>query len=204
MGRVELAKQIRPLTEAQRTELVERLYNLNESAEKIQRRGESVVLTESYGTIAFQYWVADEVVLGSIINETLYKISVMEQRRRQNLDDELDARINKRIRELRGGSTSEAKERDAKLAALAGLEDAGLAWRRRLQEIRNRERAQHKRRFAYASKVLRALSLEDRKKVLDKAVEEKIIERYDNVMVENIHLFPEIFYKIVEAFAFTV
>ena len=58
---LELGKQSKPLSEDQRSWLAERLYDLDETAQEIQRRAESVLLLETYGTIAYQYWVQDEI-----------------------------------------------------------------------------------------------------------------------------------------------
>jgi len=61
---VELAKQLKPpLTEQQRLQLVMDLSALGLTLREIRERGNSVKLKDTFGTIAFQYWVEDLVVL---------------------------------------------------------------------------------------------------------------------------------------------
>src|SRR3990172_10548525 len=81
IGRLELKKQIKALGDRQRVELAELLYKLNESKERIGRRADSVVLLETYGTIAFQYWVQDEVALRSEIDQELYRLKCLDEDR---------------------------------------------------------------------------------------------------------------------------
>ena len=60
IARLELDKQIK-LSDDQRSALAERLYDLNESKEHTQCRANHVLLTETYGTLAYQYWVSEQI-----------------------------------------------------------------------------------------------------------------------------------------------
>jgi len=192
--RLELLKQIKPLDDFQRAALIERLYDLGETKEQIQRRADSVALKETYGTIAFQYWVEELVCLYS---ETAERRNREYQLSRQKIDEE----IRRRIDRLKTLSFEAQREVDEETADLRGLEDARRDWHMKLMEIRERARQQYARRFAFARKVLGGLDREGRIKVLEAAKEQKIIQSYDEMMIENIHLFPDRFYRVVEEFA---
>jgi hypothetical protein len=63
---VEAKKQLRPpLTNQQRVFLAEDLFDLNEPLRALQERARSVVLKNTFQTIAFEYWVDDLMVLKS-------------------------------------------------------------------------------------------------------------------------------------------
>jgi hypothetical protein len=60
---VELSKQLRPpLTDQQRLQLAMDLQKFGMSAEELRRRGDSVKLKDTYGTIALSYWIDDLVM----------------------------------------------------------------------------------------------------------------------------------------------
>jgi hypothetical protein len=176
-------------------ELIERLYALNETKEQIEVRGESVILKKTYGTIAFEYWVEDLVKLASDVYEELHRLKLAEERHRREFQFELDCRIDERIAACRKGKV------DPKIAELAGEEDALKQHRRMLQEVRERSKQQMTRRLRYARHVLANLSNECRIQVLDEAIKEGILQSYDKGILDNIFMFPEKFYKIVERMA---
>lgn len=83
MMEVELAKQLKPpLTEQQRLQLVMDLSALGLTLGEIRDRGNSVKLKDTYGTIAFQYWVEDLVVLKTEAVKLAHEII---RRRREEL-----------------------------------------------------------------------------------------------------------------------
>lgn len=60
MARLELDRQI-TLTSDQRSALAERLFDLDESRSDIQQRADFVLTAATYGTIAYQYWVSEQI-----------------------------------------------------------------------------------------------------------------------------------------------
>lgn len=53
-----MLKQMRQLTEQEELALVTRLLRLNESIADLRKRAEWVLKTDTFGTIALQYWLA--------------------------------------------------------------------------------------------------------------------------------------------------
>jgi len=182
--KLEFQKQIKPLDEIQRRDLIELLHDLNETSERIQLRANSVLLKQTYGTIAFEYWVQDLVC----VYDERQRIE------RGRIHEEL-SRCLDRLRRL---SRDEQRRIDEEAAELLGLEDAQRDWELKLAAIRERSRQQHKRRFAFARKALAALDEASRRKVLDEAVKKDVIASYDQAMVDNIHLFADKFYSVLE------
>lgn len=189
--RLELEKQIKPLMDAQRFVLVERLMGLDETCGQMQRRADSVLVQETFGTIAFQYWVKDLVVCYSEAAER-------KRQDRQNLIQLVNETIRYRIEKFRLLSSEEQKTVDIEIAELAGQQQAFDDWNLKLHEIRERSRREAKKKLSYARNVLNALDVESRTKVMDEAVKQKIIKQYDKPMLENIQLFPDKYYKVLE------
>jgi len=190
--RLELDKQIKPLDEFQRAGLIERLFELGETREMIQRRADSVMVKDTYGTIAFQYWVEDLVCVWS---------SAMARQRqiREQTREWVDHEIKKRIEHLKKLTSEEQRKVDVDVVELAALEEAKVAWKFKLGAIMERKRTQYARRFAFAKKALAGLDRDARVRVLDEAVRQEIIKDYDESMIAEIHLFPDKLYRVVEA-----
>lgn len=199
IGRVELRKQIKPLGRLQRIELAELLYSLNETKGQIERRADSVVLQETYGTISFQYWVNDLVCLRSDFNKELYRLKKADEGRRVEFQLSVSLELDRRLETFRRASTDKQKMQDVRLEELEGIRLSLEQWHNKLKEIRERSKAQMTRRLQYAKQVLRAMDEDARKKILDIAVERGRIESYDAVIVQHAYLLADKLYDILES-----
>ena len=192
IGRLELKKQIKALGDRQRVELAELLYKLNESKERIGRRADSVVLLETYGTIAFQYWVQDEVALRSEIDQELYRLKCLDEDRHLSFRLAVEAAIDRRLNELRVSNTVEETERYIGEMELIELEAAAQKLRLERKALLKLQHARIANKVKDCRVWLKSLSLEQRKKLLLKAVRRQYLTMYTAIEEEYIEYYADI------------
>lgn len=188
--RTELRKQIKALSELQRAELIGLLYNLNETAAKIQQRADSVLLLETFGTIAFQYWVQDEVGLSIEVNQELYRLKRIEETRRINFEREMDERIDHRLAALRKATAPDENfKRELEMIELQNQ----ITAQREANKVHIEEvRKQIKAKLAKCREWLVSLTIDRRKEILLKAVQEGILKEYSGIELSHIQYYNDV------------
>jgi hypothetical protein len=197
--KVELVKQLRPpLTQQQRTELALRLDEMKLTEEQLSLMAESVIRRSTYGTIALEYWIADDIVTQEELVAERLAIRREDERRRRNFENELDDRI----RELRDGLRERVEkmdvEREKLLMETLALDDECVKWELQRQEWYKEAEARVRRKLSEYKQQLRLLSESERKEVLDMAVAFKIMRNWDKHVLEHIHLFADKLMPIME------
>jgi hypothetical protein len=184
----EIAKQLRPpLTSQQRAWLVAELFRYGWTPVELTTRMRSVVSQDTYGTIALQYWIADLVMTPE--DARLYLT-----RERNAIAEKVERIIAERTERVLS-DVEAAKAEDASIVRLLAAQRARLefytAREQRIKELAEKE----KQRLKDARRRIRAMSLPERRRLLDDAVREGLLHGYDNAIVEHAYLFAD---KLIE------
>ena len=145
-------------------------------------------MRETYGTIAFQYWLeepefftADEIIRAGEISK-----------------ERVDKEIERRIAEIDAALSDEQKAKDMASARMKGRMAALVEWQMERRRIEDEARETMKNRMSDARKDMACMGEAARIRVLEESVRRGIIQSYDKAMVEYFHLFPEKFWKLSE------
>lgn len=195
--RLELDEQTKPLSDDQRSALAERLFDLNETAEQLQRRADSVFLRETYGTIAFKYWLDEgEVRPATEINAELYRLKRVEELRRINFEREMDERIDSRLNALRN-----AKEPDpifARELEMITIQNKIAEQREENKVHIEKVKKEIKDKLARCREWLFSLDIEARKALLLQAVQEGILKEYSGIELSHIQYYNDVLLPLYE------
>lgn len=199
IGRLELDEQTKPLSDDQRSALAERLFDLNETPAQLQRRADSVFLRETYGTIAYKYWLEEgEVRPVTEINAELYRLSRLEETRRANFEREMDERIDYRLKALRGiANPHEAKnfEREMEMIEIQNtIAQQREENKRHIEEVRK----EVKKKLATCREWLVSLNIEQRKVLLLEAVQQGLLKEYSGIELSHIQYYNDVLLPLYE------
>ena len=196
VAEVELTKQLRPaLTEDQRAILFARLDALRLPVAEIQRMARSVMAKCTYGNIAFEHWVSDEVRPAWEINA---EISEERERLRNKFDRTVQEELERRIALCRAELTPEADEQFKRYAELDALRESLSECEKRRARWYEDQKNIARQRIARDRAMLVGMNSEARKKVFDEAVRRGKLNGYDQTMLDNIGVFVDRLYEIVE------
>lgn len=188
---VETLKELNPpLTEEQRGLLMARLFELRLPLEEIRRKGDSVVYKKTYGTIALEHWVEDEVDLRCNIEAEIIRL-------REGFDRRVDERIREMIEECRQEESYEKSLEAEEATKLEALQDALSEARLDRMKYYEKMKAESKKRLAQIRSSLVAMDNEHRAKVWEEAVRRGIVKTWDAHMVDHIWMFVDILYPIM-------
>lgn len=196
---LEFRTQLKPLDELQRKELIELLYDLNEPKEKIQQRANSVMLQETYGTIAFKYWVGDLVCTRSEVDAMKRHLQRSFEAKQINHELEIKCELDRRLEEYRH---TLADPSELGLAELEAVESAVEAYRLHETQKATKLRAKTKRRIAFARQQICSLDNNSRQAILEEAVRRKKIKTFDGSMVKECPALAYALYEVIEDASF--
>jgi len=190
-----------PLSAGQRTVLVYELLKLGYTVRKLRDMAENVKRRTTYGNIAFEHWMAGSVVTYEELVEERQSIQREDYKRRAQFAAEVDRMLQQRIEIAKAQLSEESQSRDK-----AALEAIALQDRKRSYEIARKAwydaaSIRAKRRLVECKQKLRGMDREARIAVLNLAVERGKLSTYDNAMVENIHLFPDVLLPVIDEIA---
>lgn len=192
-----LVKQL-ALTEDQRTSLTAELMMLHVRPKRLREMAENVKRRCTFGTIAFEHWITDDIVTGEELREERRRNLREHTRDLANLEALVEMRIRQRIQECRHTMSEAMQKADREVAELAAWQDRCSVYRRAVRAWYDNAAVRAKRRLADCKAKLRAMDRETRVQVWELAKRRGDTASYDLLMVEHSHLFPHVLCGAVE------
>lgn len=197
---VEAAKQLpNPLTDQQREVLMRLLAGLGVSIERLREMGQSVVRRSTYGTLAFEHWIAGEVLTKDELEAERAAMRREHTKHWQDIDFLIEQRIRQRIAKYRRALTEDEKQRDRTIAEAVAWHDAirehelaKVAWY-------EGELAAAFERIAECKKRLRSLDKATRIRVWERARDAEVVPGFDDRMVEHSTFFAHLLVDALDA-----
>jgi hypothetical protein len=195
---VEVSKQLRPqLNDQQRTLLVRDLAKFKFTLPELRERAMAVKCTDTYNSIALNYWVKDYCLPKMVIEQERAELRYEHRKALSKITQHIEQSVREHFDELRRIIKENVKDNDEALEL--ELLDEALR-EQHLERERHREnlRLKVKERMGKAKRVLRSLSKTEREAVLTRAVAKGIFVGYDPHIVDNIQLFAVELLSVVE------
>jgi hypothetical protein len=184
---VELKKQIKPpLTPQQIAALADEILKLNPTADRLKAMADSVLRAETFGTLAFQYWIADRLMTWEEME--MERAALGRERRElyKTFNEAVASEIQTRIWNMDAALAEESKAADIKAWELFELESQAAAWREKRVHIRIEAEGRIRRELHDVSEKIKMLDVEERYRLMQDAG-----MGHDVAICQNLHLFPD-------------
>ncbi len=200
VAKVELVKQI-TLTVDQRKSLVLELARIRATPRRLKEMAENVKRRCTFGTIAFEHWIADDIVTGEELLEERRRMHREHLRNLATIDAIVEQKIFGRIAEYRHELSEGRQSADKAAAELAAWRDRCASYAKARRAWYDQASMRAKQKLARVKAQLRGMDTSARLDVWQKAVLRGDVKSFDAAMVEQSHLFPDLLAGAMEEMA---
>ena len=200
VAEVQLVKQV-SINEDQRAILIAELLRLNLTPRRLREMAENVKRRCTFGTIAFEHWIADDIVTGEELVEERRRMHREHLKNLANIDSLVDIRIRERVDTYRHRLSEHMQAVDKEAAELAAWRDRSASYAKARTAWYEQASARAKQRLARVKAQLRGMELASRLRVWERAIARGDVRGCDMSMVEQSHLFPDLLAGAMEEMA---
>lgn len=197
VAEVALVKQC-SVSEEQRTALIGELLLLNVTPSRLRQMAENVKRRCTFGTIAFEHWIADDIVTGEELVEERRHIHREHIRNLATIDALVDIRIQERVDTYRRQMSEGAQASDKAALELAAWRDRSASYVRARTAWYEQASARAKQKLARVKAQLRAMDEGTLLTVWERAVARGDVKSFDTAMFKQSHLFPDLLAAAME------
>jgi hypothetical protein len=152
-----------------------------------------VKLADTYGTIAYKYWVKDLVCSREELEQRRNQLERSYQTKLSNFELEIKLEVDRRMKEYRHTLAVPSE-----YAELAAAEDAIEKYRLHEIEKAKKIRAATHRRIAFARQQICSMDNDCRRAILAEAVKRDKLKTFDDLMVRECQTLAYLLFDVVE------